>query len=127
MNKHQQISSVLIEGKDETDPTEYKFYVGSIVVEDKIWASIQRSATGEVLELWLNPTNLPTVHVEDHDNSDVEREKTRTIENRLRTICQYAGESTTDFTALGDEPVAQPLLLWRTVVEPGVIDSWSPS
>ncbi len=80
-----------------------------------------------MLELWLNSTYFPTVRVEDLDDSDVEREKTRTIESQLRMRYQYAGEMGTNFTALEDVPVAQPFLMWRFVVEPGENESWSPS
>ena len=53
VNKQQQLRKVLTKEKESSDPRKYKLLINGRVIEASTWASIQRSAESEVLDLWM--------------------------------------------------------------------------
>ncbi len=81
LNKHQQIRGILKQGKDKVDPIDYKLQVQGQIIDDKIWASVQQSAQGEVLEIWMktpkpSKKDNPKISVKNADTDSESGSKT---------------------------------------------------
>lgn len=54
LNKHQQVRGILKKDKERVDPKDYIMQFQGHVLNSRTWASVQRSASSEVLNIWMN-------------------------------------------------------------------------
>jgi hypothetical protein len=70
LNKHQQVRGILKEEKEKVDPKDYRLEIRGQVLENRTWASVQRSAQDEVLNIWMKTPkgNVPKVSIQKSDS-----------------------------------------------------------
>lgn len=121
LNKHQQIRNALRQGKEKVAPKHYPLQIGQHVLDDRTWASVQRSADGEVLKIWME-TPRPikpkvTVKKADGDSGSEERKASGSDDESLIGVRSVSSMTSANFKRLDDVPVTKAFLAWRVVGE----------
>ncbi|KAL8637729.1 MAG: hypothetical protein Q9226_009087, partial [Calogaya cf. arnoldii] len=124
LNKHQEIRNALRRGKEKAAPMEYPLYVGQHILSGTTWASVQRSASGDILELWMETPKPPKVKLNDSDGeSGSEAGKPSGAEDEPFAEERRTSHATSAvFKKLDDVPIVRSFLEWRVLDDFGETD-----
>ena len=124
LNKHQEIRNALRRGKEKAAPNEYPLYVGQHRLSGKTWASVQRSANGDILELWMETPKPPKVKLNNTDGeSGSEAGQPSGAEDELLAEERRTSHATSAvFKTLDEVPIVRPFLEWRVLDDFGETD-----
>jgi hypothetical protein len=131
MRRQQHIRDTLRKG---SDPKEYRFYIGKQVIRDRTWASVQRSAQGAVLKVWMKTPKPPkpkspipklSVQVADSDSDTGSKVLEDTGEGSDLDEDPLP-EVAAKFDSLDNVPIVSAFLAWRILDEFGEQDDSSP-
>ncbi|KAL8827034.1 MAG: hypothetical protein Q9191_003431 [Dirinaria sp. TL-2023a] len=124
LSKHQQIRNALKPGEEQAAPKDYPLYIGDYILEAQTWASVQRSADGEILELWMEtPKQSKTAAKHTENGSGLEEGQViETIDDLWSEPGPTSRIATPRFKALDPVPVVQSFLAWRVVDDFNVVN-----
>lgn len=117
LNKHQEIRNALRRGKEKAAPNEYPLYVGQHRLSGRTWASVQRSANGDILELWMETPKPPEVKLNNADGesgSEAGPPSGAEDEPLAEERCTSHATSAV-FKKLDEVPIVRPFLEWRVL------------
>ena len=117
LNKHQQIRNALVASlnKDENKPEakDCLLRIGQHTLNERTWASVLRSADGEILKLWMEN---PYEAVNDAGSySDSEKQVSEIDGDSWSEAENTPYPSSSSFTPLNPVPVVKPFLAWPVV------------
>ena len=117
LNKHQEICNALRRGKEKAAPNEYPLYIGQHRLSGRTWASVQRSANGDILELWMETPKPPKVKLNSTDSeSGSEAGHSSGAEDEPFAEERRTSHATsTVFKKLDEVPIVKPFLEWRVL------------
>ena len=128
MNKHQHIRNNLEKGSETADPKDSKFHIGDHVIQDRTWASVQRSVNEEVLDLWMKTPkpNIPKVSIKGADSdSDVGSKVARDTDEESGAEEHSTSGHIATFARLEPVPFVSAFLSWQILDEFGEPDDSS--
>lgn len=128
LNKHQQIRAILKQEKERADPKDYMLEIQGQIIEDNIWASVQQTAQGEVLKIWMKtpkPSKKanPKISVKNADTDSESGSKTahESDEGSLPDEEPLSGAPAA-FDKLVDVPIISSFFAWPILDEFGEPD-----
>ncbi|KAL8838709.1 MAG: hypothetical protein Q9176_004949 [Flavoplaca citrina] len=122
LNKHQEIRNALRRGKEKAAPNEYPLYVGQHRLSGTTWASVQRSANGDILELWMETPKPPKVKLNNTDGeSGSEAGQASGAEDGSEER-RTSHATSAVFKKLDEVPIVRPFLEWRVLDDFGETD-----
>ena len=126
MKKQQQIRSVL---KKDSDPREYRFYIGEHEIQDRTWASVQKWAKTEVLNIWMKTPKppIPKVSVKGADSDSDTGSQIKDMDEESEAEDHSMSGQGTNFKRLDPVPLTSAFLAWRILDEFGEQDESSPT
>ena len=124
LNKHQQIRHLLSSKKQKAEPREYILEYQGQRIDERTWASVQRVAKGEVLDIWMKRKALKVAF------KDVKSDQAlnSTIPEESDHQPKEGSTDTSTFVApiklnrLEGVPVVLSFLEWRVIDEAGLAD-----
>ncbi|KAL9027900.1 MAG: hypothetical protein Q9196_003646 [Gyalolechia fulgens] len=124
LNKHQEIRNALRRGKEKAAPNEYPLYIGQHRLSGKIWASVQQSANGDILELWMETPKPPKVKLNNTDGqSGSEAGQPSGAEDEpLAEERRMSHVTSAVFKNLDKVPIVRPFFEWRVLDDFGEMD-----
>ncbi|KAL9041594.1 MAG: hypothetical protein Q9180_001180 [Flavoplaca navasiana] len=125
LNKHQEIRNALRRGKEKAAPNEYPLYVGQHRLSGTTWASVQRAANGDILELWMETPKPPKVKLNNTDGESAsEAGQASGAEDEPLEERRTSDATSTVFKKLDEVPIVKPFLEWRVLDDFGEIDGY---
>ena len=124
LNKHQEIRNALRQGKEKAAPNEYPLYFDQNRLSGTTWASVQRSASGDILELWMETPKPPKVKLNNTD-SEAGSEAGHSSgvgDEPLAKERRTSHATSTVFKKLDEVPIVKPFLEWRVLDDFGETD-----
>ena len=128
LNKHQQIRAILKQEKERADPKDYMLEIQGRIIEDNIWASVQKMAQGEVLKIWMKtpkPSKKanPKISVKNADTDSESGSKTAHESDEASLLDEEPlSDAPAAFDKLVDVPVISSFLAWPILDEFGEPD-----
>lgn len=124
LNKHQQIRKALRQDNEKAAPKDYPLRIGHHILDDRSWASVQRSVDGEVLRIWMDTPKPPEVTIRkmDGDSGSEERSMNVSDNESLAGAGSTQSMKNSSFTELDRVPVVRAFLAWRVVDDFGETD-----
>ena len=129
LNKHQQIRKALRQGNEKAAPKDYPLRIGQHIIDERSWASVQRSVDGEVLRIWMDTPKPPQVTIRKMDgDSGSEEHSINESDNEsymgAGSIQSMKNSSITKLDRV--PPVVRAFLAWRVVDDFGETDDCPP-
>lgn len=124
LNKHQEIRNALRRGKEKAAPIEYPLYFGQHRLSGTTWASVQRSASGDILKLWMETPKPPKVKLNNTDSeAGSEAGHLSGAEDEPLAKERRPSHATSNvFKTLDEVPIVKPFLEWRVLDDFGETD-----
>ena len=124
LNKHQQIRKALRQGNEKAAPKDYPLRIGQHILDDKSWASVQRSVDGEGLRIWMDTPKPPPVTISkmDGDSSSEAHSMNESDHESLVGAGSMQIMEKSSFERVNKVPVVRAFLAWRVVDDFGETD-----
>lgn len=110
----------------KTEPKDYRLCIGTHFLEDRTWASIQRSTTSEVLNIWMETPKLPRVSVKRADgDTSSDGLQSHVSDDEPILEARSTLETNASFPRIENVPLVTAFLAWRVLDDFGETDGCS--
>ena len=111
LNKHSQIIRTIGKDRPCDNPHSYRFQIGEHVIRSTTWASVQLSATEEVLDIFMSLPPPPKLEIIPFDTGSQD-----SIEEDFEDRASVPRDA--DFAVLDPVPIVLPFLAWSSEDNP---------
>ena len=128
LNIHQQLRSVLKQGKEKAAPKDFTLRIGLHTLTGATWASVQQSTDSEVLNIWMDTPKPPAISVQDADGKIVTERQDAQYSDSESLHKATSARTATDrkYKELNPVPVIKSFLEWFVLDDFGNRDESRP-